>query len=76
MVDKRGFFHGRGRRLRTHDPRFWRPVLYQLSYAPIHVSGVYHIFWFFSRGFCHVVISFVFDPSDTRIWFAFSPYLR
>ena len=28
-----GFF-GRGRRTRTHDPWFWRPVLYQLSYTP------------------------------------------
>lgn len=27
--------HGRGRRTRTRDPRFWRPVLYQLSYTPV-----------------------------------------
>ncbi len=27
--------HGRGRRIRTRDPRFWRPVLYQLSYTPV-----------------------------------------
>ena len=27
---------GRGRRIRTHDPWFWRPVLYQLSYTPVH----------------------------------------
>ncbi len=26
---------GRGRRIRTRDPRFWRPVLYQLSYTPV-----------------------------------------
>ena len=25
---------GRGGRTRTHDPWFWRPVLYQLSYTP------------------------------------------
>ena len=25
----------RGRRIRTRDPRFWRPVLYQLSYTPV-----------------------------------------
>ncbi len=25
---------GRGRGTRTHDPRFWRPMLYQLSYTP------------------------------------------
>ena len=23
-----------GQRARTHDPRFWRPMLYQLSYTP------------------------------------------
>ena len=27
--------HGRGRRIRTHDQRFWRPRLYQLSYTPL-----------------------------------------
>ncbi len=26
---------GRGRRIRTLGPRFWRPLLYQLSYTPI-----------------------------------------
>ena len=25
---------GRSGRARTRDPRFWRPMLYQLSYAP------------------------------------------
>ena len=25
---------GRGRRIRTLDTRFWRPLLYQLSYTP------------------------------------------
>ena len=25
---------GRGDRARTYNPRFWRPVLYQLSYTP------------------------------------------
>ena len=25
---------GRGSRIRTHGPRFWRPMLYQLSYTP------------------------------------------
>ena len=29
------FFFGRGRRTRTLGTRFWRPLLYQLSYAPI-----------------------------------------
>jgi hypothetical protein len=27
-------FDGRSGRARTYDPRFWRPVLYQLSYTP------------------------------------------
>ena len=26
---------GRGRRIRTLGTRFWRPLLYQLSYAPM-----------------------------------------
>ena len=26
---------GRGRRIRTLGTRFWRPLLYQLSYAPV-----------------------------------------
>ena len=30
-----GFFLGRGSRIRTHDKRFWRPLLYQLNYTPI-----------------------------------------
>src|SRR3569833_4672582 len=28
------FKHGRGGGTRTHGPRFWRPMLYQLSYTP------------------------------------------
>ena len=27
--------HGRGRRIRTLGTRFWRPMLYQLSYTPV-----------------------------------------
>src|SRR5699024_10557374 len=27
---------GRGSKSRTHGTRFWRPLLYQLSYTPIH----------------------------------------
>ncbi len=27
--------NGRGGGIRTHDTRFWRPVLYQLSYTPV-----------------------------------------
>src|SRR3954467_11183040 len=26
---------GRSGGTRTHDPRFWRPMLYQLSYTPV-----------------------------------------
>ena len=26
--------NGRGDRIRTRGPRFWRPMLYQLSYTP------------------------------------------
>ena len=29
-----GTKHGRGRRIRTLGTRFWRPLLYQLSYTP------------------------------------------
>ena len=32
-------FSGRGRRNRTLNQWFWRPLLYQLSYAPIKISG-------------------------------------
>ena len=28
-------FYGRGRRIRTLGTRFWRPLLYQLSYTPV-----------------------------------------
>ena len=42
------FLFGRGRRTRTHDPWFWRPVLYQLSYTPVCIflqrSILYHSF--------------------------------
>ena len=38
-----GFFLGRGRRTRTHDPWFWRPVLYQLSYTPVCISATLNI---------------------------------
>ena len=29
--------HGRGSKFRTHGTRFWRPLLYQLSYTPIGI---------------------------------------
>ena len=31
-------FYGRGRKIRTLDTRFWRPLLYQLSYTPISLT--------------------------------------
>ena len=31
---------GRGRRDRTLGTRFWRPLLYQLSYTPIYLDGL------------------------------------
>ena len=31
-----GRYSGRSGGTRTHDPRFWRPMLYQLSYTPSH----------------------------------------
>ena len=45
---------GRGDRTRTYNQRFWRPLLYQLSYTPIEplyynksLSRVLHFFdWF------------------------------
>ena len=30
-----GIINGRGRRIRTLGTRFWRPLLYQLSYTPM-----------------------------------------
>ena len=30
--------NGRGDRTRTRNPRFWRPMLYQLSYSPAHAG--------------------------------------
>ena len=33
-LPKQRIIYGRGGETRTRDTRFWRPVLYQLSYAP------------------------------------------
>ncbi len=38
-----GFFLGRGGRTRTHDPWFWRPVLYQLSYTPTYRNIISYV---------------------------------
>src|SRR3546814_2209172 len=34
---------GRSGGTRTHGPRFWRPMLYQLSYTPKAKGGVYRL---------------------------------
>lgn len=38
-------FFSRGSRNRTHNQRFWRPLLYQLSYTPVHrhIIQVYNL---------------------------------
>ncbi len=33
-----GYVFGRGRRIRTLGTRFWRPLLYQLSYTPMNIK--------------------------------------
>ena len=33
------FLLGRGSKIRTHDTRFWRPLLYQLSYTPVSAGA-------------------------------------
>ena len=35
----RAVTHSRGRRTRTLGTRFWRPLLYQLSYTPKYLIG-------------------------------------
>ncbi len=35
VCGKSAYTHGRGRRTRTLGTRFWRPLLYQLSYTPM-----------------------------------------
>ena len=63
-------FFGRGRRIRTRDPRFWRPVLYQLSYTPVccffHNE---HIISHLSR-FCNTFFkkSFLKSPRPWALW--------
>ncbi len=36
---------GRSGGTRTHNPRFWRPVLYQLSYTPNFATAANEIPW-------------------------------
>ena len=61
---------GRGRRIRTRDPRFWRPVLYQLSYTPVQQVILYHTSLKIARGFAKKVLLFfgffcLFQASST-----------
>ena len=53
------FCFGRGRRTRTHDPWFWRPVLYQLSYTPVQRGILYHTSSKKARGFSKKVSVFL-----------------
>ena len=39
-MNKENVFDGRGGETRTPNTRFWRPVLYQLNYAPIGMKGL------------------------------------
>ena len=39
---RRPFRFGRGRRIRTLGTRFWRPLLYHLSYAPKNQVPAYY----------------------------------
>ena len=57
------FFFGRGRRTWTHDPWFWRPVLYQLSYTPVH--NVYY-----NTSFCILQDLFEKNSKNFMIFFA------
>src|SRR5476651_2029200 len=34
IINRHSSNNGRSGGTRTHDPRFWRPMLYQLSYTP------------------------------------------
>ena len=42
IISLNGSFCRRGR-ARTRNPRFWRPVLYQLSYSPMNYSLIYFL---------------------------------
>ena len=57
VENRLGFFLGRGGRTRTRDPRFWRPVLYQLSYTPMHSYIISHTFCF-CKSFFDFFLSF------------------
>ena len=43
------FFYGRGRETRTPGTRFWRPLLYQLSYTPISQLVNYIMYFIFCQ---------------------------
>ena len=47
---------GRGGRTWTHDPWFWRPVLYQLSYTPMHQYIILKLRGFV-KSFCKIIFT-------------------
>jgi hypothetical protein len=54
---------GRGGRTRTHDRRFWRPLLYQLSYTPAPTGII--IYYNMRRQDHSIIVEFTrsFSPS-------------
>ena len=52
---------GRGSRTWTHGTRFWRPLLYQLSYSPVCYSGILSAT---VQPFCHRERPFQHPVSD------------
>ena len=51
LLETQGFQDtGRGTKTRTLDTRFWRPLLYQLSYTPMYsVVATFRLYHFYSR---------------------------
>ena len=48
------FCFGRGTKARTLDTRFWRPLLYQLSYTPVCPSGHFKVLYHINYGLASV----------------------
>ena len=49
QTDWSALFVGRGTRDRTQDTRFWRPLLYLLSYTPIYLPPLLRRLWWTIR---------------------------
>ena len=71
----RDFCFGRGTKIRTLDTRFWRPLLYQLSYTPISIAIVlYHTRPTIASNISKIIIPFfkLFEkqsrPAVTRLF--------